>query len=65
MYLWISYKKNMRKNIFFESLKPLKKGVGSGVRFGSLRLSRQKYRVACTQASVSLFVNVHDTNKIL
>jgi hypothetical protein len=35
MSLWASYeKKNMKNNIFFASLKSVKKGVGSGVGSG-------------------------------
>jgi hypothetical protein len=30
MWMWVSYKKNIKKYLFFISLKSLKKGVGSG-----------------------------------
>ncbi len=36
MCLWVSYKKKIRKKIFFASLKSLKKRVGSGVGSGSI-----------------------------
>ncbi len=35
MCLWASYEKKYEKNIFFASLKSVKKGVGSGVGSGS------------------------------
>jgi hypothetical protein len=42
MWLWVIYKKKIRKKIFFASLMSLKKGVGSGVGSGSVS-QRCKY----------------------